>query len=387
MRINTGTLDQTILAPIFMGFARAGFRLLYVGGCVRNAVMVADTTDIDLATDATPLQMRKIAEGLGIRVIPTGEEHGTLTFQLGKTGYEITTFRQDVGSDGRHAIVSFGTSVEVDAARRDFTMNALYADSMGNLIDPLSGLEDAKTQRLKFIGIASSRILEDYLRILRFFRFWAWYGDPKQGIDSDGLAACAELQSGLDGISKERIGAELLKLLAAPHPAPALAAMEATGILMRIMPGATARGMALLDDLEHNAPPDALRRLALLGGKNLQQQLRLSNAMVKNVQQLRYHGKNTDLALGHGFALGADHGWSSWLLRCVWLEKAPTPEDWSAIKAGAQAKCPVRAEDLKDLFKGPALGAALKQAQVAWINSHMLLGRVELIAELRLQQK
>ena len=387
MRINTATLDKTALAPIFMGFANAGFKLLYVGGCVRNAVMVADATDIDLATDATPLQMRKIAEALGVRVVPTGEEHGTLTFQLGKTGYEITTFRQDVGTDGRHATVSFGTSVEVDAARRDFTMNALYADAMGNLIDPLGGLEDAKSQRLKFIGIASGRIEEDYLRILRFFRFWAWYGDPNLGIDPDGLAACAGLQPGLDGVSKERIGAELLKLLAAPHPAPALAAMEATGILMRIIPGATARGVALLVELENDAKPDALRRLALLGGENLQPQLRLSNAVAKHVQQLRYHGQNTDLALGHGFALGVDRGWSSWLLRCVWLEKTPTPEDWHAVTAGAQAKFPVSAEDLKDLFEGPALGGALKQAQAAWINSHMQLERAELIAQMRLEQE
>ena len=275
----------------------------------------------------------------------------------------------------------------MDAARRDFTMNALYADAMGNLIDPLGGLEDAKSQRLKFIGIASGRIEEDYLRILRFFRFWAWYGDPNLGIDPDGLAACAGLQPGLDGVSKERIGAELLKLLAAPHPAPALAAMEATGILMRIIPGATARGVALLVELENDAKPDALRRLALLGGENLQPQLRLSNAVAKHVQQLRYHGQNTDLALGHGFALGVDHGWSSWLLRCVWLEKTPTPEDWHAVTAGAQAKFPVSAEDLKDLFEGPALGGALKQAQAAWINSHMQLERAELIAQMRLEQE
>ena len=258
---------------------------------------------------------------------------------------------------------------------------------MGNLIDPLGGLEDAKSQRLKFIGIASGRIEEDYLRILRFFRFWAWYGDPNLGIDPDGLAACAGLQPGLDGVSKERIGAELLKLLAAPHPAPALAAMEATGILMRIIPGATARGVALLVELENDAKPDALRRLALLGGENLQPQLRLSNAVAKHVQQLRYHGQNTDLALGHGFALGVDRGWSSWLLRCVWLEKTPTPEDWHAVTAGAQAKFPVSAEDLKDLFEGPALGGALKQAQAAWINSHMQLERAELIAQMRLEQE
>ena len=371
MKIATEELDRAILAPIFTEFFRAGFKLLYVGGCVRNAVMAVDATDIDLATDATPPQMREIAEVLGLRVIPTGEAHGTLTFQLGKQKYEITTFR---------------TSLERDAARRDFTMNALYADATGNLIDPLGGLEDAKSHKLRFIGDADGRIAEDYLRILRFFRFWAWYGDPDQGIDADGLAACAQLQSGLDVISKERIGSELLKLLAAPNPAPALAAMETTGILAHILPGASVRGMALLVEAEKGLEPNVLRRLAMLGGDALQVNLRLGNAAARQVGQMRHHGQNSDMALAHGFALGAEHGWSSWLLRSIWLEQMPTVEDRLAVSAGAIAICPVKAVDLKGLFEGPALGAALRQAQAAWMASHMQLEKPELIMQLRAER-
>ena len=387
MRIATEDLDQAILAPIFLGFSRAGFKLLYVGGCVRNAVMAVNATDIDLATDATPPQMREIAEALDLRLIPTGEAHGTLTFQLGKQGYEITTFRQDVATDGRHATVAFGTSLEGDAARRDFTMNALYADAVGNLIDPLGGLEDAKSHNLRFIGDPGGRIAEDYLRILRFFRFWAWYGDPHQGIDPEGLAACAQLQSGLDVISKERIGSEFLKLLAAPNPAPALAAMEATGILAYILPGASARDMALLEEAEQGLEPDALRRLALLGGDALQENLRLGNAAARQVEQLRHHGQNSDMALAHGFALGAERGWSSWLLRSVWLEQIPSAEDRLAVSAGAIEVCPVRAVDLKGLFEGLALGAALRQVETAWLASHMQLKKPELIARLRAERE
>ena len=387
MRIATEDLDQAILAPIFLGFSRAGFKLLYVGGCVRNAVMAVNATDIDLATDATPPQMREIAEALDLRLIPTGEAHGTLTFQLGKQGYEITTFRQDVATDGRHATVAFGTSLKEDAARRDFTMNALYADAVGNLIDPLGGLEDAKSHNLRFIGDPGGRIAEDYLRILRFFRFWAWYGDPHQGIDPEGLAACAQLQSGLDVISKERIGSEFFKLLAAPNPAPALAAMEATGILAYILPGASARGMALLEEAEQGLEPDALRRLALLGGDALQENLRLGNAAARQVEQLRHHGQNSDMALAHGFALGAERGWSSWLLRSVWMEQIPSAEDRLAVSAGAIEVCPVRAVDLKGLFEGLALGAALRQVETAWLASHMQLKKPELIARLRAERE
>jgi len=220
MKIDPTTLDIQILAPLFAAFEESGARLLYVGGCIRNAVMGVAVTDIDLSTDATPDQMWRIAQTHGIRVVDTGADHGTLTFLLGGKSYEITTFRKDITTDGRHAEVVFGTSLEDDAARRDFTMNALYAEASGQVIDPLEGLADAQTGRLRFIGEPQARIVEDYLRILRFFRFWAWYGDPLEGVDAEALAACAALQSGLDRISKERIGAEVSQVIGRHRPSP-----------------------------------------------------------------------------------------------------------------------------------------------------------------------
>ena len=382
MKIDPNRLDISILAPLFAAFEESGARLFYVGGCIRNAVMGVAATDIDLTSDAVPDQMRRIAQALGIRVIDTGADHGTLTFVLGGKSYEITTFRKDIATDGRHAEVAFGTSLEDDAARRDFTMNALYAEASGQVIDPLEGLADAQARRLRFIGEPQARITEDYLRILRFFRFWAWYGDPLEGVDAPALAACAALQSGLDRISKERIGTELLKLLAAPDPAPALAAMEAAGILGRVLPGASARPVSLLVHLEQGHAPDALRRLACLGGESVQECLRLSNVQARQVEALRYHGQNTSKALAHGYALGAAQGWSSWLLRAAWTEHRVTEAEQEAVRRGAQSMCPVSAADLMPKYQGPVLGEALKRAQDIWIARDMQITKDEILAHL-----
>ena len=382
MKIDPNRLDISILAPLFAAFEESGARLFYVGGCIRNAVMGVAATDIDLTSDAVPDQMRRIAQARGIRVIDTGADHGTLTFVLGGKSYEITTFRKDIATDGRHAEVAFGTSLEDDAARRDFTMNALYAEASGQVIDPLEGLADAQARRLRFIGEPQARITEDYLRILRFFRFWAWYGDPLEGVDAPALAACAALQSGLDRISKERIGTELLKLLAAPDPAPALAAMEAAGILGRVLPGASARPVSLLVHLEQGHAPDALRRLACLGGEAVQECLRLSNVQARQVEALRYHGQNTSKALAHGYALGAAQGWSSWLLRAAWTEHRVTESEHEAVRRGAQSMCPVSAAELMPKYQGPALGEALKRAQDIWIARDMHMTKDEILAYL-----
>ena len=142
MKLDTKSLDKDILAPVFEAFDLAGYQRLYVGGCVRNAILKCGSTDIDLATDATPSQMRKVADAMHVRVIPTGEDYGTLTFQLNHRNYEITTFRKDIKTYGRRALVKFGTTLEEDALRRDFTMNSLYLSFGGILIDPLGGIED-----------------------------------------------------------------------------------------------------------------------------------------------------------------------------------------------------------------------------------------------------
>ncbi len=192
-----------------------------------------------------------------------------MTAVVDGTPIEVTTFRADVATDGRRAQVAFTTDMATDAGRRDFTMNALYADAEGTVIDPLGGLPDLHAGRVRFIGRPEDRIAEDYLRILRFFRFHAWYGAPENGIDPDGLAACAGHADGVDRLARERIGWEVRKLLAAPDPAPATAAMASAGVLARCLPGADASTLAPLVHAERlaGAVPDWPTRLCRAGGR------------------------------------------------------------------------------------------------------------------------
>ena len=196
----------------------AGHQAWFVGGCVRNALLGAPVADLDLTTDARPDVVIQLATAAGLKVIPTGIDHGTVTVIVKNTHFEVTTFSRDVATDGRRAVVAFANTMVEDARRRDFTMNALYAGPDGVVVDPLGGLPDLFARRVRFIEDADQRIREDYLRILRFFRFHAWYG--ADGLDANALAACAANIDGLASLSRERVTAELFKLLAAPDPAP-----------------------------------------------------------------------------------------------------------------------------------------------------------------------
>ena len=173
-----------------------GHAILFVGGCVRNALLGRPVADIDLATDARPEAVIALAKGAGLNPVPTGIAHGTITVVAAGQPFQVTTFRRDVETFGRHAVVAFSDDIAEDAARRDFTLNALYALPDGTVVDPLGGLPDLRAGRVRFVGDPAARIAEDYLRILRFFRMTAWYGDPAAGLDRDSLAACAARQEG-----------------------------------------------------------------------------------------------------------------------------------------------------------------------------------------------
>jgi len=357
----------------------AGARALFVGGCVRNALLGVPVSDIDIATDAAPETVMQIATGAGFRVVPTGIDHGTVTVIAGGIAHEITTFRRDVETDGRRAVVAFSPRIEDDAARRDFTMNALYADARGVVFDPLGGLPDLVARHLRFVGDPDQRIREDYLRILRFFRFHAIYGDPAGGIDAEGLAACAALADGIAGLSAERIGAEMRKLLAAPDPAPAVAAMAQAGVLARVLPGGDARALAPLVHLEAGRPPRWLRRLAVLGGADVADLWRLSRHEARDLQHLRDALGGMQSAAVLGWRLGADLAADAVLARAAVLE-SPLPADWQAeIARGAAAVMPVAAADLMPGLQGAALGAVLKAMESRWLQSDLRLGRNELL--------
>ena len=374
MRIAWDWLDHPGTQALCAALEAAGFQALLVGGCVRNALLGRQVADLDLATDATPEMVTRIAEDAGFHVVPTGLAHGTVTVIARHRPHEVTTFRRDVETFGRHATVAYSTNVTEDAARRDFTMNALYADRRGAVIDPLGGLPDLMAGLVRFVGDADARIREDYLRILRFFRFYAHFG--ANGIDADGLAACAAHSAMLETISRERIGAEMKKLLSAPDPAPALAAMVQAGVLLQVLPGADAGAMAVLVHLEQDVPPDPLRRLAALGGQDVAERLRLSRKEAATLDALRAALSSAETAAVLGWTLGAARARDAVLLRSA-LSGQPVPQVQAEIDRGARAAFPVKPADLS--LEGPALGAALRDMQARWITSDLRLSRSALL--------
>ena len=259
----------------------------FVGGCVRNSLLGQPVADIDIATTLTPDQVTEALETAGLRALPTGVDHGTVTAISGGQPYEITTLRRDVSTDGRRAVVAFTQSWEEDAVRRDFRLNALYCDDQGRLYDPTGeGVADARAGRIVFVGDAMTRIREDYLRILRFFRFHAWYGKGEP--DSAALAACKALKGMLSGRAAERTQKELLKLLEAPDPRASLRLMAATSVLSAVLPQVRAltRFESLVaNESDHFFDIDPELRLASLlpddpaVARDTAERLRLSNAL------------------------------------------------------------------------------------------------------------
>ena len=288
-------LVQPETAQVFDAITAGGGEARFVGGCVRNTLIGETVADIDIATTVLPEDVASRLKSAGIAAIPTGIAHGTVTAMCHGKSFEITTLRRDVSTDGRRATVAFTTDWAEDAARRDFTFNALYATRDGEVIDLTGGLADLDARRVRFIGAASDRIAEDYLRIMRFFRFHARYGRGE--LDRDGLAACAAARAGIATLSGERIHDELLKLLGADAPVPVLRQMAASGILAEILPGEL--DMARLErlaeiELKHLfRDGDALLRLgALIAGgpperrQELVRRLKMSNAEAERLAQM-----------------------------------------------------------------------------------------------------
>lgn len=365
---------------VFSLLEDGGYRAYAVGGCVRNSLLGEPINDIDLATDARPERVLELAVEAEIKAVPTGLDHGTVTLVVDGQGFEVTTFRDDVETDGRHAVVAFSEDIETDARRRDFTINALYADRGGAVIDPLGGLIDIPERRIRFIDDADARIREDGLRILRFFRFYAAYGDPEAGLDADGLAACASNLEMLEDLSAERIGAEIRKLLNSADPAPAVAAMEASGVLAQIMPGALAGSLAPLVHAEASRAPHWIRRLAVMGGVSVSDRLRLSKVEIKAltaIASILEHGMSIrEAAYRHGEGRAVDAA-----LINASMSGAPVDAKIEALaKTGAEQKFPVKARMVIDQVPpGPELGAQLQRLEEAWIASDFNLSKEALL--------
>lgn len=360
----------------------------FVGGCVRNTLMGRAVDDFDIATQLTPDETLSALNAADIRAIPTGIEHGTITAIVDRQPFEITSLRRDVETDGRRAVVAFTQDWAEDAQRRDFRLNALYADAEGRVFDPTGGgLDDAAAGRVIFIGDADERLREDYLRILRFFRFNAWYGAV---IDAGGLAACARQADGLSKIARERIWKELKKLLSAPHPHAAVAAMDQSGVLDQVLPHH--RGSDGLHDLTVTeqllrAGPDPMLRLmsliprSALAVQEVGETLRLSND--EKARLTMWAADNLAEPVGmRGQELRATlywHGVQAVTDRAM-LSGADVRDLLAAAKSWRRPEFPIRGDDALAVgLKGEEIGKALSRAARVWVESDFMLEREELL--------
>ncbi|MGO4914586.1 CCA tRNA nucleotidyltransferase [Pseudogemmobacter sp. W21_MBD1_M6] len=380
-KVDGSWLSARATQAVFKMLTESGYKAYAVGGCVRNDLIGVPVDDVDIATDALPDVVTKLAENAGFRAVPTGIDHGTVTVVSSGIPHEITTFRKDVDTDGRHAIVAFSDTIEEDAHRRDFTMNAMYCDADGGVMDPLGGYPDLLARRVRFIDDPEARIKEDYLRILRFFRFHALYGNPDAGLDRDGLAACAMYCGEIVTLSKERVGSEMRKLLSARDPAPSVAAMQHAGVLGQVLPGASARYLPMLVFAENQAGigPDPIRRLAILGGDDVENGLRLSRAEMRDLTLLTESIGSGRQASELGYRIGFDAAASVLVLRAAMFGRNVEPADLESARYGAQAVCPVSAAHLMPEFQGPELGRKLREIEQIWIASKFSMTLDQLI--------
>jgi poly(A) polymerase len=385
-RIDAAWLELAPLRDLLGALDRAGEEARVVGGAVRNALLGEPLGDIDVATTALPEEVIRRVEAAGFKAVPTGIEHGTVTVVAAGRPFEVTTLREDVETFGRHAKVAFGRDWKRDAERRDFTMNALSAEGDGTVHDYAGGLADIAARRVRFIGDADKRIAEDYLRILRFFRFHAAYGEG--ALDPEGLAACIAARAGLDRLSRERVRMEAFKLVVARHAVPTLATMTETGLLEQVLGGvpllASFGNMAKLEPAFALAP-DAVRRLGALAvsvaedAERLRERLRLANAEYERLAFMAdgwwQISRRWDEGAGRAllYRLGHERFVDRVLLAWTrspegaadpsWRALVTLPERWSA------PTFPLKAADFvaRGVPKGPRLGAVLRAAEEAWI--------------------
>ena len=374
-------MNDPKVARVCTAIEDGGYDIFFVGGCVRNVVLDEVASDIDMSTNAHPETVMKLAKDAGLKAIPTGIDHGTVTVVSSGTPYEITTFRRDVETDGRRAVVAFSDDIIDDARRRDFTMNALYARPDGSIVDPLGGIQDVLDRRVRFIEDADQRIREDYLRTLRFFRFSAWYGAIDQGFDLDALNAISSNLDGLETLSAERVGMEMVKLFNATDPAVAVAVMRQTGVLNVVLQGADDAWLAPLIHVESlwDLSPDPIRRLAALGGSGVEIALRLSKVQARLLMQYRDGIESMAGAGELGYRLGMDVAKGIVALRCAYSGSPPVNEMLDRVVVGSAAKFPIKASDLTNMFSGPALGKRLKELEAEWIASNFTKTKEQLL--------
>ncbi|MBB4077167.1 poly(A) polymerase [Bartonella fuyuanensis] len=405
-------LQQSDIQTLLRVLSLEGEEARIVGGAVRNQLLGKSINDIDIATTCLPQQIIARVEEAGFKAIPTGIAFGTITVIAHSCSYEVTTLRSDLETDGRHAKVAFGRDWKKDAERRDFTINALYCDAAGNLYDDVGGMNDIASRTIRFIGVAENRIREDYLRILRFFRFFAWYGAGRP--DGQGLKACVRLKYGLKKLSSERIWAEMKKLLLASDPTRALLWMRQSRILSLIFPEAEKWGIDAIHALvkteqalgwkvdpmlrlESLLPPDPLRLYEMA------QRLRFSHKEIIRLKEwagleiinqncsdhfvqkmIYFHGRQPVL---DQLSLSVAASYFNALEKSDVSQKT---EDYVRLYQLAQKWqipiFPINGNDLvrKGFTKGVLLGRKLKELEMTWVEGGFLMDRHTLLEKIDL---
>ncbi len=381
---------------VMKALAADGKPARFVGGCVRDALAKRPVKDIDIATPELPERAMELLRQAGVRVIPTGLEHGTVTAILGEHSYEVTTLRVDVETDGRHATVAFTDDWVADASRRDFTINALSATPDGDVYDYFEGIPDLAHGRVRFVGRANKRVEEDYLRILRFFRFQGHYGRPPE--DDDAFAACRKNAEKLKTLSAERIRDELLKILLSPDPADIFILMRSAGVLDVILPEATKigrlRSAAWLVSrglIVEGLHPDPIRRLAAVLGPGadadiISRRFRLSNREHERLAGLLAElpkliadttvEQTKKLIHGYGGERVRDRAIIAWAERLDDVAKLPGKETQARMAqvetaaAWSPPPFPIGGEDAKLLGfpPGPEMGRLLRAVEDWWAH-------------------
>lgn len=383
-------MDAPPVRALFESLGQAGVAARFVGGCVRNTVLGRAIDDIDIAVDKPPETVMRALASSKLKSVPTGLKHGTVTALVEGCRFELTTLRRDVETDGRRAVVAFTDDWLEDASRRDFTFNALYADRDGTLYDPFDGRSDLAAGRVRFIGDADTRIAEDRLRVLRFFRFHAWYGRPP--LDGPGFDACRRNAGALGSLSGERVAKELLRLLQAPAPADALQAMACSGALDHWLPEYA--GVARLEALiAREDAPDPLRRLAAIlpasaDATAIGKRLKLSTQQALRLEVMLASAPAVDVAGGAKAWRAGIYHLGGGLYADRLLLAVDAAGDWRAALALARSwtppELPVSGGDaLKlGLKPGPRVGALIEAVERWWIDGDFSADRDACLAEL-----
>lgn len=393
----SGWLGAAELQALLAALSADGEEARVAGGAVRNALLGEAVADVDIATTCLPDNTIARATAAGFKTVPTGYDHGTVTVIAGGQAYEVTTLRADIETDGRHARVVFGRDWRRDAERRDFTINALYCLADGTIVDLVGGIADLESRTLRFIGDAEERIREDFLRILRFFRFFAWYGSGRP--DAQGLKACARLKDGLAKLSAERVWSELKKLLEAPDPGRALLWMRQTGVLTAVLPESEKWGIDAVPALiaaerDLGWSPDPLLRLEAMVPpeparmKAMADRLKLSNAetarLIGWAMAQAVRPETSDDALRRALYYGESQSVED-RLKLAWASARGRAEtdDAALAEAGSYVRLsrvlngwtkpafPISGDDLIALGSKPgkSLGDVLRKLEAEWVDA------------------